>query len=387
MGIGADTKLAVLRTAAELQALEPEWRRLSGESRPCNPFIGCDWTRICLKHVCPGSSPYVITVRREGRLAGVAPLRLEREMGFRVLRFIGDGRSDYLGVLQAADAPGVEDAVLAELERRRGEWDLAVLRQLADTYSGLHTRAVPRALRGCETEGTVAPHVAMDCDWSTLLAEGPGWLKRMAKASRKWAKEGGAVTRHSGPDTAERVEEIAATEARSWKGREGVGRFQPGRGRELLRDALGALAPRGEMEVWLAHMDGRPVAFEINFLTPDRIWLYQGAYDEEYRKFSPGGVLDFLSIQRAWEAGAREYDFLSGNEAYKAERTNAARSLRYLALYPTTPRGLLAFALLIAPRWRLKQFAFAHAAHQAWVRLRSRLGESRPARVAELGAK
>lgn len=382
MATGMDYEVAVLRSAAEIEALEPEWNALSEHSDPRNPFLSYDWTRICLKHVCPGSSPYVMTVRREGGLVGVAPLRLDREAGFRVLRFVGDGRSDYLGVLHTADAAGVEDTVLTALERRRGEWDLAVLRHLADTYSRLHTRLVPRSLRACETEGTVAPHVTMDADWNTLLASGPGWLKRMAKASRKWAKEGGTVTRHCGPDSAGRVGQIADIEGRSWKGREGVGRFQPGRGQELLRDALGALPPRGEMEVWLAHMDGRPVAFEINFLTPDRIWLYQGAYDEEYRKFSPGGVLDFLSIQRAWEAGAREYDFLSGDEPYKAERTNATRSLRYLALYPTTLRGMLAFALLIAPRWRLKQFAFAHAAHQSWIRLRNRLAENGPATIA-----
>src|SRR5204862_8340708 len=96
------------------------------------------------------------------------------------------------------------------------------------------------------------------------------------------------------------------------------------------------------------------------------------AYDERYRRYSPGGMLDFLSIRRAWEAGVREYDFLSGDEPYKAERTNARRSVRYLALYPPGLRGRAAFGLLVVPRWRLKRAPWAQAALQRWVRYRTR---------------
>lgn len=125
------------------------------------------------------------------------------------------------------------------------------------------------------------------------------------------------------------------------------------------------------MELWLAYKDGRAAAFQVNFLAGRRLWLYQGAYDDGYRKLSPGGVLDFQSIQAAWAEGFREYDFMSGDEPYKAERTDRARVISYLALYPDTPAGRLAFGLLIAPRWRLKGWSHARAAHRLWVRLRA----------------
>ncbi|MFN3649549.1 MAG: GNAT family N-acetyltransferase [Armatimonadota bacterium] len=377
------TTIECLRTPGELRALREEWGALYARSAPRNPFLSFDWTEICWEQLCAGCEPYVLTARRGGELVGVAPLRRERQLGFRVLRFIGDGRSDYLGFLFAADCPEAERLLLDELQRRRGEWDLAVLRQLGDGYSELTRVPAPKGLRSAGVEGTTAPYTAMDADWTALCARGPGWLKRMQKAGRKWLKEGGTVERYVGAEAAARVEEVAAIEARSWKGREGVARFQPGEGQELLRRALLALGGGEEMELWIARMDGQPVAFEINFLTPERIWLYQGAYDEDYRKFSPGGVLDCLSIQRAWESGRREYDFMSGDEVYKAERTMFTRAIRYLALYPPTLSGMLAFVLLVAPRWRLKSYAFARAALQLWVTRKSKPAALLPLGVAE----
>lgn len=371
-------EIELIDTDSGLCALAAEWSQLHARSTPRNPFLSYEWTVACRQHHCPRTELFVLAARERGELVGVAPLRRDHSLGFRVLRFIGDGRSDYLGFLHAASHPEVPAALLDHLQELQGEWNLAVLRQLAEPYSELAETLVPEYLRSQEVEGTVAPHLTFSGDWDALLATGPGWLKRMAKASRKWVKDGGTTVRVPGEEAAQYVEQIAEVEAHSWKGEEGVARFQPGPGQELLRQALSTLAPRGEMELWLAWKDDRPVAFEINFLAPGRIWLYQGAYRTEFRKYSPGGVLDFLSIERAWKDGAREYDFMSGDEPYKAERTVAERPIRYRALHPADVRGHLAYGLLVAPRWKLKGYPPARVAHQLWTQARSN-----PAAVAE----
>jgi CelD/BcsL family acetyltransferase involved in cellulose biosynthesis len=372
--MAADYQFERIDTDEAMAALAPEWKALHAESRPHNPFLSWEWSRACRKHHAAQSRLYLLAARREGQLVGLAPLRLERQFGFRALWFLGDGRSDYLGFLLHPSAPDVESALLAELQRRRSEWDLAVLRQLAGPYTALPAAAAPPRLRAAGVEGTVAPYLAHSGDWESLRASGPGWLKRMAKASRKWIKDGGTVERIEGARAADFVDAIAEIEAASWKGQEGVGRFQPGAGRELLREALTDLGALGSMELWLAFKDDRPVAFEINFRETERIWLYQGAYREEYRKYSPGGVLDYLSIENAWRDGAREYDFMSGDEPYKAERTDAQRPIRYMALHPRNARGWGAYLALLAPRWALKGYPTVRAAHQTWVRLRNNPG-------------
>ncbi len=380
MSRASDYEINLVTTDAELRALKPEWERLYAVSRPLNPFLSYAWTEACREQFCRSSRLFILTASRAGKVAAIAPLRMDRQVIFRVLRFIGDGRSDYLGFLVDPAEAGAGRALLEALAQRSGRWDLAVLRQLSEVYSPLAGAALPDGLKGHGVEGTVAPYLRSEQGWEELLKTGPGWLRRMQKAARRWERDGGTVERYVGAEAAALAGAVSDVEARSWKGAEGVARFQPGRDQEFLRRVLAALGAAGEMELWLARMEGRPVAFEINFLAPERIRLYQGAYDEAFRKYSPGGVLDFLSIERAWKAGAREYDFMSGDEPYKAERTDATRPIRYRALFPDGPRGQLAFALLIAPRWQLKQQAAARVAHQLWVQWKNH-----PARLLAAG--
>ena len=228
----------LITTDAGLRALAPEWRELHAAAERRNPFLSPEWTLACRAHHCPDTEPWVLATRLGGRLVGIAPLRREREAGFRVLRFLGDGRSDYLGFLLGPQPAAVQEALVNALQERRAEWDLAVLRQLAEPYSHLAQIDPPSTLRACETEGTVAPHVIFPGHWELLLQAGPGWLKRMQKASRKWIKDGGSVERIAGAAAAQYVEQVAEIEAASWKGEEGVARFQPTAGQELLRTSL-----------------------------------------------------------------------------------------------------------------------------------------------------
>lgn len=370
MSYTGDCELEILRTEAELRALAPEWRQLYQESAPHNPFLSYEWTAACWSRLCEGCAPFVVTARAEGRLVGVAPLRLERRSGFRVLRFMGHLWSDYLGFLYSAAHPGMERVLLEGLADARDEWDVAILRQLASEYTWLEDAPIPGSLRDHHTNGSVAPYLKHEVDWESLCKSGPYWLREMKKAGRRFERDGGRIVCYKGEEAAARVDEIVQIEARSWKARHGEPSFQSGPGAALLREAFSRFGPDGELGVWMAYMGEEPVAFQITFTTAEKIGLYLCAYHEEYRKYSAGALVMYRAIEAAWNAGAREYDFLNGDEPYKLERTDSVRPLRFRALYPATPRGFLAFAYLVAPRWWLKDFAPAHTAYHAWITFR-----------------
>jgi CelD/BcsL family acetyltransferase involved in cellulose biosynthesis len=355
-------RIEVIRTDEELLALEPEWRSLYETSRPRNPFLSFEWTTACRKHLCPNAGLFILLARRARALVGVAALRVDRERGFRVLRFVGDGRSDYQGFLVSPEHPQAERVLVGALEQHRSEWDLAVLRQLNDLHTAVHHAAMPPALRGRGLDATIAPCLSLSGDWKELCRSGPPSVRRGHRAARKFEREGGTVERWTGADAARFIEDAAEVEVRSWKPDRGISRFAAGAPRELLRQALGALGASGEAELWLARMDGKPVAFLLNFLTPTEVWYYQGAYDQEHRKLFPGGVLHYRCIERAHQAGLAVYDLLSGDEPYKRDWTDGERRLHYLALFPAAPRGYLAYSLLLWPRWRLRNWPPARAA-------------------------
>jgi CelD/BcsL family acetyltransferase involved in cellulose biosynthesis len=91
--------VSLARSPDAFAALESVWDALFDESGRTNPFLSYAWTRACFDEECGGAEPFILTVRSGEKLVGLAPLCIETRFGFRVLRFISEHRSDYLGFL------------------------------------------------------------------------------------------------------------------------------------------------------------------------------------------------------------------------------------------------------------------------------------------------
>jgi CelD/BcsL family acetyltransferase involved in cellulose biosynthesis len=109
-----------------------------------------------------------------------------------------------------------------------------------------------------------------------------------------------------------------------------------------------------------------PVAYLLNFLTPERTCYYQGAYDKEYRRYSPGGILHFHAVERTWQEGPREYDLMIGDEAWKKGWANGERVVKHVAVFEETLRGYYAFIVLLGLRWHFRKFGYAHSVYGLW---------------------
>src|SRR5690349_8330284 len=79
-------EVTVCATRDSVAALASEWGDLYRRSGGINPFASPEWVSSCFESVAAGAQPYVVALRSEGVLRGVAPLRLEGQLGFRVLR-------------------------------------------------------------------------------------------------------------------------------------------------------------------------------------------------------------------------------------------------------------------------------------------------------------
>lgn len=348
-------ELEIVRTIDGMRALQPEWQALYEQSTPRNPFLGPAWTLACWAAHGGRAEPFVVTLREGSRLVAVAPLCIEMRTGLRVLRFIADHRSDYLGFLCAPGMDEIEQQLLHRILESSRNWDLALLKHLNSTYSRLCECDLPGAYAAHRTKWTAAPYCASDHDWDSLHDNGPSWLKITRKRLRRFLKDGWRMERFTGREAAARLDLVASIEARSWKGREGTLRLQAGPGQDLLRQAFESPSAGAEMELWLASLDGKAIAFQIDFRISDRLWVYQQAFDDDFRRTSVGSFLAYVSFENAWRGGVREYDYLSGEEPYKLDRTNGLRPIHHVALHPRTARGWLAYGLLVAPRWRLRK--------------------------------
>jgi CelD/BcsL family acetyltransferase involved in cellulose biosynthesis len=365
-------RVEILRTDEAFRALEPEWRDLYLETGRANPMLSYEWAAACRRHLCPEAALLVLAARTGGRLVGVAPLWIDRKYGARIVRFLGKGVTPYVGFLAARDHLDVESALLNELGRVPFEWDLLLLQQLAEPFTRLHCAPIPKSLRGVveDVPWQGSAYVRWDGDWESLRAGGPGWLKREWRKVRRLEREGGGVRCYSGCEAVEQAGILQYVEDRSWKGRYGYPVSHRRSVNALMAETFETMAPRGEVQLWVARLREEPVAYAVSYKTPERLWLFRHSYQEQYAGLGAGVVLDLLAIRQAWDEGIREFDYLSGGEPYKADRTDAVRPLKQLILHSPTVRGYLAFALLIGPRRFMERYPKVRALleHLALVR-------------------
>lgn len=72
------------------------------------------------------------------------------------------------------------------------------------------------------------------------------------------------------------------------------------------------------LRLFFMEIEGRPVATSLCFDYDSSRLLYNSGYDPEYSYYSVGLLLDALCLREAIEQGMKYFDFLRGDEPYKA---------------------------------------------------------------------
>lgn len=81
------------------------------------------------------------------------------------------------------------------------------------------------------------------------------------------------------------------------------------------------------MRLFVLRLNGAPAAAFYGFTYDGTCSFLQRGFDPQFHRPSVGQVLLSLSIERAIDEGAREYDFLSGNDGYKDLWVKTSRPL------------------------------------------------------------
>jgi len=279
--------MRILDSAAQLETLSGEWRELWDSDPLASVFQGPDWLIPWTRHLWGGGKLRVATMRRAGRLIGVAPMFI---WGSRRLAWLGAGISDYLGITAAPEfADEAAGNVFTALEEMRGEWERCDLEELREDSPMLRAAAVAD-VQVC----SVCPARRADQPLPPRL------VKNLRYAERKL----GAF--EFGPcewDDLFRLHELR------WGG-EGVLRSRAVR--EFHRTAAG-----DSTRLYGIRVSGQLIAAQYNLVTKGRACYYLGGYDPAWSACSPGGVLLRHAMEEGLKEGARIFDFLRNPEPYK----------------------------------------------------------------------
>jgi CelD/BcsL family acetyltransferase involved in cellulose biosynthesis len=101
-----------------------------------------------------------------------------------------------------------------------------------------------------------------------------------------------------GADAAAWIEEFLQIEASGWKGRESSALASNGSERSYLKAIATEAFRRGRLVMLALRLDGRPIAYKLDFLAGRGSFTFKIAFDENYARFSPGMLLENENVRR-----------------------------------------------------------------------------------------
>lgn len=146
-----------------------------------------------------------------------------------------------------------------------------------------------------------------------------------------------------------------------WTGRGEAGAFASTERRDFYCRMACAFLKRGWLEFWLLELDGESVGAQFCFRYHDTVSLLQEGFHPKYAGEKIGYALKAHLLEEMIRTGAKSYDFLGGNDLYKAKF--GARRASYLNVFITghSRLGRLYLALQkqkrITKAWLKKRFA------------------------------
>ncbi|MGN6593907.1 MAG: GNAT family N-acetyltransferase [Terriglobales bacterium] len=351
---------------AGLEALTPAWQTLC-EAAGTVPLVGPAWIRAHVLAFECESDLLILTARVDGQLAGVLPLirahAWVRGVPARILRGPGNQNTTRfdLTLLPGPQSGAVLDA-LWHYVAARGGWDCLLFPEVpaGGAAEDWMARAATDGFLTARWPSKQAPYIPV----SAGQAGGePGMeqTSRDFRAHLRWARR---RLEDMGPLRCERqlhpqpsdLQEFFALEAAGWKGHAAHGnavlRKGPQAERFFLELAAGAAAA-GQFAVHRLQGNGRLLAMSFGLFHAQGYYLVKTAYDERYKRYSPGHLLTQALVRECAAAGRPRFDFCGEAFAYEERWTQQRLPHAFLYLFPPTARGRLLHNLKFAwpRRW------------------------------------
>jgi CelD/BcsL family acetyltransferase involved in cellulose biosynthesis len=293
------TAAARLRTEVsvhrDLRSIASEWQALCARA-VASPFQRPEW--LGPWHETFGGELHVVTVRRDGALVGVLPLRRASHG----LELLGVGISDHPGGV-FLDDDAADDALAA----------IPAGSVFDDQVEGSTLlRVRPRGLRGVDHDAGVAPCL----DLSRGLEAIPAKLRdRLAYERRRLGRRGGHL--EVAADPARAIEDLFRLHAARWRTRGQQGVLADPAVQRFHRAAVPRLARAGVARFHVLSVEGDTVGVLYALQTGPHAHYYLSGFDPEVSALGPGVLMVGAAIDDALARGANSFDFLRGAEPYK----------------------------------------------------------------------
>lgn len=301
-----------------LAALEREWTGLVERAAFATPFHRPEWLIPWWERFGSGEL-HALAFRSDARLVGFLPVFLHDWLGRRQFTLVGNGVTDYPGLIAEPDvSPECSRLVFEYLAGTGAPWDLCDWRDLlagSDLIS-----AIPPGF-DCRIEDDLpCTRIAFPASPEAYSDSLPHGLRRTIRlAARRLEREGelSFATLREDPDGGTLRALFRLHEDR-WAAKGGAeSRLDRPEVQRFLIDAARCFSPLGKLRLYTMSWRGELAAIICAFFDLGRTWGFINGMDPELGPFSPGSLVLHYAIREAIGEGSSHWEFLRGDEAYK----------------------------------------------------------------------
>jgi len=336
-------------TDTAFEALRDDWVGLSRQTEHPNIFGTFDWLYTWWCTFGDEHRLYLLVIRRDRDVVGIAPLMLTSRVSLgrprRTIRFIGTPEIDY-GDFLGADKAEISRQVVRFLITNRSDWTDIDLTQISERSStvdplrqALEAERVRCRLIKIETcssfvfEGTEAERAVFNPRRDKGLKSDINYFNRNGQLK---------LIEHTDPKkiTGE-LYGLFQCHVNRWHNTATPSFFLNRRYCDFYQALTDSLAPRNGISMLVLKHEGLNLAYQFNFKLDGTTYLYTLTHNVFLRRRAPGVIINYFARKHYVQAGFAELDFVRGSQGHKSRLTNRTYQNYQIRVYSSfIPRTL-----------------------------------------------
>lgn len=323
------------------QPTDSEWDTLVDRCGS-GPFARPGWIRAWHSAFAPDTALEIVTARsEEGELVGLAAMLSTRG----TLSSLVNDHTPAVTIVAVDDAAGARVAQML-FARRPQRLVMAPLAAESAAHRWLRAAAGDGHYRLVERTALNSPYLEISPETPVDEHLSRGMRKEIRRSRRRLDELGDLqlVVAETPAELTAALPVCLELEARQWKGAAGTAiTAQPATDR-FYRAVAQWAAETGRLRLVQLHLDGRPVAFEIDLLDCEHLFALKAGFDPELGKYGLGHLLVATLLPEMQQQGLRGYEMLGDADPYKLKWTDTCRQMIRMEAFAPTPVGLAGYA-------------------------------------------
>jgi hypothetical protein len=358
-------RTTVIQNLIDLESIGKEWNDLLLKCKNNPLYFSYEWFLCSYKVFHRFDKLCVITIRAaSGELIGIAPMVIVTDT-YRLLKikkicFPNNNQNPSNGFICDADNEEKCIALILAWLTKFSDWNMVDLQMIEKersmTQKTMDYIITKKILYGISINRE-SPYISMDMPWDDF------WKKKSTKFKKnirnklnKIGSKGYTIEKKRiTDDDMASLDEMSRISGQSWKRNIGADLVTHKANFQFYKEISKVYKNTDSISIYFLNISNTPAAFEFHLEDQQVAYPIRADYDENFKSYSPGSILEYEIISLLFKAGTvKEYNTCGHTYAYLNNWTDRTREFINIEIFENSIMMKLLFALEygLLPRFR-----------------------------------